>query len=1560
MFIYGEIFVINPFVLFIDPHTYETAMTNVKVNPIRLFIYKNYLTMKRQLLFCFACLTVFASLNAQTLVKNMSSANNDVYAVYKKGGSYYIGGAFTYVGLNTGYGALSTVTNDYPNMSFPQFNGQVYALIPDGNGGWYAGGNFTTVGGIAKAYVAHVKSNNTVDNSFTANCNSTVKALLKFNGRLYIGGSFSTVNGTTRLYAAAVNSTTGALVNSWNPSPNSTVNAITLATGADTTIWLGGNFTTINSSNLLRPYLANVNTTNGNFVTGSVSADYIVTALTTHNDSIFIGGEFSRLGLKTDYLSSINEGGTTSDQGMPNANGAIRCIIPDGSGGWYVGGSFTQIGNVNKSYIAHIKSDKTVDNNFTATCNSTVYAIVKDGTKLYLGGVFTNVNSTPRNRLAAVNATSGALVTTWDPNANSDVYSLALKDSVIIAGGYFTAIGVKLQNAYKFAVIKKTDGSLIGGFPGYDQQVNKVSVLGDSILAGGNYTHAAYYSPYSTKITTTNVKPDPNFPSANGTIYCVAKDAAGNFYVGGSFTTIGGVNQAYIAKLNSSMQVVAGWAPQVNSYVRSIVVVGTTVYIGGSFTTTNTVSRPYISALNTSNPGSNKTWNSSLNSYVYSLVTDGTSIYAGGQFTQANGVTARGLLAKFNLSGTLDNTWNPNASGGGGYVLQLAISGTSILAGGSFTTVGATTRNYLAKLNNTNGNASNWATANSYVYALYVDGSACYVGGYFTQLTPPGGSATARNYIGGINISNGNITTFNPSPNNDVFAITKAGSNLYFGGQFTQINGTARNYLASTNTSGTLQSWNPSANNTVNNIFIDSLNNIIIGGNFTGLQQNDRTYASIIKYSGKSLASWAPVLDYVVYDITYNTNRIFIGGGFHTVNGSARSGFAAFGLGGSLQTTNLNLAKGGTSNVTVYSLFSSGNKIYIGGNFDKAKSSTRNNFAEADISSGSGTVLATNPNLDDVVYAINVQSSKIAYGGNFRFSNFLNRSYLASYRISTNSITSWNPLPDSYVFGIAANFNKLFVVGQFDNINGSAHQGAVAFSLSTGGVSSTWNPQLSRSGNGIYADLNAVAADSNYVYLGGNFDQVAGKARSNAAVVAASNAAVQNWNTGPNTIVRAIAVNGNNIFVGGDFTFCKGAARSYIAKIDSATGLVNASWNPGANNYIYAITGNGSNIYVGGSFTQLAGVTRTALGAVSTSTGTATSFDPVIQSSGSTGNVYTLAFDTANVLYVGGSFNTAKGSTRNELAALSISGAGSLKSWNPNANNAVYALAVAGTKIYVGGAFTTLNGSTTRNYFACVNNTNGTVTSFNPNMNSYVHTLSVSNNNTLYVGGQFTTVNGGTSRSYAAAYDATSGSLKSWNPVPNNVLYAIAAQTDTVYLGGYFTLLNGSSFNYLAAVRGSGGTSNLSSFNPNLAYDVRNEYISERTLLVGGQFSTVGGSYRNAFAVFKLPGNNSFTQTDGNNVIAESAVIKQLETKAFTIYPNPASQTANIKFANALNGKAVVTITDMNGNKVLQKDLSGSYLNYIKLDVNTLKNGSYIISINGDNFNEKRSLIIAK
>lgn len=1510
---------------------------------------------------CLLLLAIITTVNlsfAQTLVKKMSSANGNVYAVYKSGSSYYIGGDFNYVGLNTGYGALTKKTDDYPNMDFPQFNGQVYTLVPDNSGGWYAGGSFTTVGGVAKSYLAHIKSDNTVDAAFTANCNSTVRAILRVAGRLYIGGNFTTVNGTARNYAAAVNPTTGALLLGWNPSPNGSVNTITAVFGADTSIWLGGTFTTINTSNISRPYLAKVNNVNGSFINGAFSTDSYVNKLITRGDSVFAAGYFTRLGLKTDYLAAIGKGSSSADQSMPNTNGSIRCIIPDGAGGWYVGGYFTQIGGISKSYIARVKSDKTVDATFTATCNYAVLAIVKDATKLYLGGAFTLVNGVTRNYLAAVNASTGALNATWTASANNWVNTLALRDTTVLAGGYFSSINNK--NAYRFAVLSKTNGNPIGGYPGFNSTVNKLAVRGDSILVGGSYYQSAYYSPYSAAITTTTTNPNPNFPATNGSIYCVVRDGAGNYYVGGSFTQIGGVNQAYVAKLNPSFQVIAGWAPVVNSYVHAMALSGTTLYIGGQFTSTNAVPRQYISALNTVSPGNNKTWNSSLNYHVYALALDSanSALYAGGRFSLVNGATTRNLLAKFNLTGGLDATWNPNAAGGGGSVEKLIVTGTNVLAGGSFTSIGGVARNYLAKLNKTNGASVNWASANSYIFTMYSDGTLCYVGGYLTSLTSAGGSVTLRNYIGAVNISNGAINSFNPSPNSYVYAIQKTGTTVYFGGQFTLVNGTDRKYLAAANaTNNTLLAWNPSANNSVGTIYLNtSNNNIILGGNFSGFKETSRSYASVIRYGTKAFAPWNPVIDNAVYDINYNVNKIFIGGAFHTVNGSARNGLAAFNLTGTLVGTNLNLTKNGTIYSTVWSLYPTDTTIYVGGDFDKAGATVRNNFVEANISTGAGTILATNANVDNTVYDIDVKGTTIIYGGDFRFSKYTSRNYLCIFRNSTGAILPWNPAPSHPVFDVAYNYSRIFAVGQFDNIGGTTHTGAAAFNLTGGGLLA-WDPQLARAGQGYYADLNAVAADSNNVYLGGYFDHARGAIRNNAAAVSATTAALQAWNPGPNYIVETITLNGTNVILGGNFTYCKGASRSYIAKIDSATGLVNASWNPGTNGYVYAITGSGTNIYIGGNYTQLGGLTRTSLGAVNASTGATTIFDPVIQNNGYSGTVNALVIDTSNILYVGGTFTTAKGATaRNNAAAFAIGGAGALQSWNPNTNGAVNALAKKGSTIYMGGNFTSLNGGVNlRNYLASVNNTSGTALAFNPNMNSYVHALSLSGNN-LYVGGQFYYVNNNnTQRSYLASYNVTTGNLNTWNPVANSYVFGLASSTDTVYPGGYFTTLNGTARVRLAGIRGAAGTT-LLPFNPEMNSTVWENYVSGHVLLTGGSFSTVGGRLRNGFAVFILPGGNTNKSSNTDDLYVNTV------PKQFSIYPNPASTgTIMLKLNEAVSGKFTIKITAMDGKQVFQKVFEPFAKNSI-ITVNrlNLQNGTYIVNVTGSKTNWSSMLVISK
>jgi len=222
-------------------------------------------------------------------------------------------------------------------------------------------------------------------------------------------------------------------------------------------------------------------------------------------------------------------------------------------------------------------------------------------------------------------------------------------------------------------------------------------------------------------------------------------------------------------------------------------------------------------------------------------------------------------------------------------------------------------------------------------------------------------------------------------------------------------------------------------------------------------------------------------------------------------------------------------------------------------------------------------------------------------------------------------------------------------------------------------------------------------------------------------------------------------------------------------------------------------------------------------------------------------------------LYLGGTFTTVGGTTRNYAAAIGTDG--TLQDWNPNMDSTVLALAVSGSNLYLGGGFTTVGG-TTRNYAAAIA-TDGTLQDWNPNMNDQVLSLAVSGSN-VYIGGQFTTV-GGTTRNRAAAI-ATDGTLQDWNPNMNSDVNALAVSDSNVYLGGYFTTAGGSARNRAAAIATDG---TLQSWNPNMDSTVSALAVSGSNVYLGGDFTTVGVTTRNRAAAVGTDGTLSSTWGTG-------------------------------------------------------------------------------------------------
>ena len=415
--------------------------------------------------------------------------------------------------------------------------------------------------------------------------------------------------------------------------------------------------------------------------------------------------------------------------------------------------------------------------------------------------------------------------------------------------------------------------------------------------------------------------------------------------------------------------------------------------------------------------------------------------------------------------------------------------------------------------------------------------------------------------------------------------------------------------------------------------------------------------------------------------------------------------------------------------------------------------------------------------------------------------------------------------------------------------------------------------------------MNTITvAPNGIVYVGGFFATVnGGTTRHYAAAFDPASGAATAWNPAPNAEVYAIGLVGSTVYLGGAFTTVAGQARSGAAAVDDAAGTTPTGWNPKINGSVYQLAVSGSSIYAAGSFQTVNDTTsRDNVALFNASTGAPIGgFAPVVG-----GDVFALGVSGSTVA-AGGAFR-AVGSgdplrfRRDNLGALDL-GTGQSTTWDPDANDVVFALAVSGSTVYAGGGFTRVNGSVTRNALAAFGATDAGALPWNPNLNGNVFALTVLGS-TVYAGGDFTLAQGLTRNRLAAFAAGGAGTaLAIWNPSANGAVYSLDAWNNTVYIGGDFTTVTGLTRTRLAAVDTTG---TLRSWNPGANDIVYALTHSGSTEYAGGAFTTAGGDLaRKAAAAFDASTGvatpwDPHLELDGTN----AAVVVGFAATASTMY----------------------------------------------------------------------------
>jgi hypothetical protein len=329
--------------------------------------------------------------------------------------------------------------------------------------------------------------------------------------------------------------------------------------------------------------------------------------------------------------------------------------------------------------------------NGTPQTNGRVNAVAYLGGTVYIGGSFTTVNGSTRNRLAAFNASDGTLLS-WNPNANGVVRALTVSPAGtrVYVGGDFSAVGGAARS--RVAALSPSSGAAFGWSPYVNDSVKAVTTSnsGATVYVGGDFDSAegagrqrlAAFNATSGNLSTT-FKPNVSNGTGNfATVLSMDVSADGNtLYFGGDFALVNGSSRRNAAAVSTGVASLRAWSPSATADVVGEVTVsasGRTVFAGGRST------GGYVQAYGPTVGGS-PVWNVATNGDVEAIVVSSSILYVGGHFTTIGGAS-RGHLAALRASGGGLESWNPDANGVFG-AFGAAITSGRVAFGGEFTQV---------------------------------------------------------------------------------------------------------------------------------------------------------------------------------------------------------------------------------------------------------------------------------------------------------------------------------------------------------------------------------------------------------------------------------------------------------------------------------------------------------------------------------------------------------------------------------------------------------------------------------------------------------------------------------------------------------------------------------------------------------------------------------------------------------------------------------------------------------------------------------------------------------
>ena len=347
-------------------------------------------------------------------------------------------------------------------------------------------------------------------------------------------------------------------------------------------------------------------------------------------------------------------------------------------------------------------------------------------------------------------------------------------------------------------------------------------------------------------------------PDVDFTVYDLALQPDGKIVIGGDFNNVGGQPHSKVARLNADGTLdasfknpnITGESTNDDVYTLALQPDGK-VIIGGQFNTVSGQIRNRLARLN-SDGSLDAAFMPDVNSVVTAIVVqpDG-KILIGGYFTLVGGQT-RSRVARLNPDGTLDTSFKDSniklTNGPVSYPIGIALQPDGkILIGGLFDSVDGQPRSGAVRLNSDGSLDTSFNLSVDGIVSRFVfqsDGKIL-IDGYFRVVNGASRTSIARiNPNGSLDDSFQNVNI--PSGTVNAFDIQSDGK-IIVGGNFSEIGGQERRYLARLNTNGTFDPsfQDPNANfggnfYSISEILVQPDGKVLIGGQFDTVGRQPR------------------------------------------------------------------------------------------------------------------------------------------------------------------------------------------------------------------------------------------------------------------------------------------------------------------------------------------------------------------------------------------------------------------------------------------------------------------------------------------------------------------------------------------------------------------------------------------------------------------------------------------------------------------------------------------------------------------------------------------------